>query len=193
MSSGRPPPSASVAPPKHWGGRDIVAEVVRSKAFRWGGPAVLVVAGALGITALNAKKLGISDPWGESWGTFDSPKPEVVPQETNEDSTQQHQQALAAEAEACRTRILEAKASPALPGAPRLEERRALLLARAKAEPVLFLDVPEYTGEVSRGTAARRKALLTTEYPRDVFRETLGTFRDFPERLRELILRDGYI
>lgn len=99
---------------------------------------------------------------------------------------------LVAEAASCRAKIQAAQEQTALPGAPKLEAERALVLARGKSEPVLFLSEPKFTGEVSRGTEARRQALLQTRFPRDVFSDTFRTFRDNPERLRELLLRDGY-
>jgi hypothetical protein len=100
---------------------------------------------------------------------------------------------LEAEAAECRSRIEAAMDTPALPGAPRLEANRSLVLARAKAEPVLFVEAPTYVGEVSPGTLARRKVIEATEFPRDVVQNTIATFRDFPERLRQLLLRDGYL
>ncbi len=105
---------------------------------------------------------------------------------------QDDQQALALEAASCRAKIQQAQEQPALPGAPKVEERRALLLARAKAEPVLFLSEPKFTGEVSKGMQARRSTLLETRYPYDAYGEILRIFRGSPERLRELLLRDGY-
>ena len=157
-----------------------------------GGVAVLV---GLGVAAVNAKQLGIDVPWAETSGSFLSKESSSAPTDGPNEGAEESKQlaALAAEADACAARISEARTAPGLPGAPKLEERRARLLARAKAEPVLFMTEPQYTGEVSPGTAGRRQALLTTKYPRDVFRKTIGTFRDFPVRLRELLLRDGYL
>jgi len=102
------------------------------------------------------------------------------------------QGAMQAEAAECRQKIVEAQEQPAFSGIPKLEARRARLLARAKAEPVVFLEEPKYQGEESVGTEARRRALTRSEFPRDAFKQTFATFRDFPERLRALFLRDGY-
>src|SRR5690606_35177895 len=109
------------------------------------------------------------------------------PKPTSLDDTRRE---LDAEAARCRGRIEAAMEAPALPGAPRLEAHRGLELARAKAEPVLFVEAPSYVGEVSPGTRARRKAIESTEFPRDMLQSTIATFRDFPERLRQLVLRD---
>ncbi len=154
-------------------------------------PLVLIGAAALGIGKWRNKKLSLTEPWGVSTGTIAAAEGRSAAGQPSPD--QLHQAALVADARACRATIEHARAEPALPGAPELERNRALLLARAKAEPVLFLDVPKYTGEVSPGTQARRQSLLTTKYPRDLYLKTIATFRDFPQRLRDLVLRDGYI
>lgn len=190
MSSGRPAPE-SIAPPKYWGMRDRIVERLGTKTFRFGVPLLLVGLAVVGIAKSYDKELGLTEPWGVSTGTLAAAEGKDGPGHTSAQAL--HQAALVADARACRATIDAAMAAPELPGAPALEENRALLLARAKAEPVLFLDVPKYTGEVSRGTEARRTSLLTTKYPRDLFLTTIATFRDFPERLRDLVLRDGYI
>src|SRR5690606_11847875 len=137
----------------------------------------------------------ISDPWNETTGTLAAPEREadIDDHSLEERRREKALAALHAEAEACRVRIDDALSAPALPGIPRLEAQRALLLARAKAEPVLFVDEPQFTGEVSRGMQARRQALLTSKYPRETFLSTIANFRAFPERLREVVLRDGYV
>ncbi len=190
MSSGRPSPD-SIAPPKYWGWRDRVAKGTRSKTFRFVSLLIVIAATTFGVAKYNNKALGFTEPW-------DTPTGTIASAESHGDrgrlsARTLHHAALVAEAKACRAKVDAAMAAPELPGAPKIEAQRALLLARAKAEPVLFLDVPKYTGEVSRGTAARRDSLLTTRYPRDLFLKTIATFRDFPQRLRDLVLRDGYI
>lgn len=97
-----------------------------------------------------------------------------------------------ADYEACLARIEAARAEPALPGAPKLESRRARVLLRAKAEPVLFVSEPRFVGEVTPGMAARRKHLLTTPYQRETVLETLKRFDKMRVELRQLLLRDGY-
>ncbi len=97
-----------------------------------------------------------------------------------------------ADYQACLARIEAAREQPALPGAPQLEARRARVLLRAKAEPVLFVGEPAFVGEVSPGMAARRKHLLTTPYQRTAVLETLQRFSKMRPELRQLLLRDGY-
>lgn len=99
---------------------------------------------------------------------------------------------LAHEYQRCLALIQTAKDQPLASGAPRFEAARAEILARSKAEPVLFLEPPQYRGEVSDGVAARRRALLRTAHPDEMVRLTVNTFSDNPVRLRQLLLRDGY-
>jgi len=103
------------------------------------------------------------------------------------------EKSLEQEAQVCRQRMFAAQEKFAYRGAPRLEEHREMVLVRGKAEPVLFLEVPQYKGEVSRGIRARRRALLRSNYPRDVMRQTMSKFFEFPKKMRQLILRDGYL
>jgi len=149
----------------------------------------------LGWGASHTKELGIDEPWLEPTTTLAAPErePDIDEKTLEERRREKALLALRAEAEACRVKIDDAINAPALPGVPRLEAQRAHLLARAKAEPVLFVDEPQFTGEVSRGMQARRQALLNTKYPRETFLSTIANFREFPERLREVVLRDGYV
>lgn len=99
---------------------------------------------------------------------------------------------LTREAESCRRRIEEARLTPTLPGAPGLETQRALVLARARAEPVVFLDTPEFQGEVSQGLKKQRLRIKKTHFPRDTMLGILRHFRGLYPELRHLLLRDGY-
>jgi hypothetical protein len=80
----------------------------------------------------------------------------------------------------------------ALPGAPGLEARRAELLARAKAEPVVFLSTPEAGGK-SRRAAALRKRLHREETPWGAFEAAYRQLVKRPEELRQVLLSDGYL
>lgn len=99
---------------------------------------------------------------------------------------------LAEESERCQRRIDEALATPSLPGAPRLEKNRALVMARGKAEPVLFLREPEFTDKKPPGMEARRKSLLTASSPREVNLELARHFRGAVPLGRDVFLRNGY-
>lgn len=99
---------------------------------------------------------------------------------------------LVEETELCRQKIAEVLAKPSLPGAPRLEKNRALVMARGKAEPVLFLREPTFQGKKSPGIEAHRKRLLTTSTPRQVNLELARHFRGAVPLGRDVFLREGY-
>lgn len=99
---------------------------------------------------------------------------------------------LAEESERCRERIAAVLQTPSLPGAPRLEKNRALVMARGKAEPVLFVQEPKFTGKKTPGIEARRKSLLTASSPREVNLKLAKHFRGAVPLGRDVFLRDGY-
>lgn len=107
-------------------------------------------------------------------------------------SRELEQEQLARDANACRERIQLAGLGQTMPGAPRFEEQRDLILARAKAEPVLFLSEPRFTGEVSPGMRAHRKRLERPFLQRDTVMGILRHFEGILPELRQLLLRDGY-
>jgi len=80
-----------------------------------------------------------------------------------------------------------------LPGAPKLEKRRAETLARAKGEPVLFLRPPEWQRTSSAVVRGYRKALAESRFPWDTLRSIRDRFRFAPKVGREVLLRDGYL
>ena len=102
-----------------------------------------------------------------------------------------HEQ-LQAEADACRERLRETELGQVLPGDPRFEQHRAAILARGKAEPILFLNAPQFTGEVSPGMRAHRKRLERPFLQRDTVMGILRHFDGILPELRQLLLRDGY-
>jgi hypothetical protein len=95
-------------------------------------------------------------------------------------------------AELCRTRRAAVLSQPALPGAPGLEAVRAELLARAKAEPVLFLDAPHAT-HVRSDLARWRDRLYRVGVPWQVIGEVFARFRGDPTELRQIVLTEGYV
>src|SRR5690606_10619290 len=52
-----------------------------------------------------------------------------------------------AERAACEGKMKEVLAQPAVPGAPESDENRLKILTRAKAEPVLLVDEPQFRDE----------------------------------------------
>ena len=92
----------------------------------------------------------------------------------------------------CRSRIAEAVKEQGQIGAPLLEERRAQILGRAKATPVLFTQQPHVEG--TERPAAQRLRQRLSENPTP--RELGDLYRNFylrPELARSVLLRDGYL
>jgi hypothetical protein len=92
----------------------------------------------------------------------------------------------------CEERIAQIQHAEALPGAPEFENNRALILMRAKAEPVLFLREPRPTTELAKGLAPHQKRLLGST-AREAAYGLVRAFRGRPEDLRQLFLREGYL
>ena len=100
-----------------------------------------------------------------------------------------------AESRACDEVIAHLSAEPALPGSPvNAGFPRALLLARARAEPVLFTRAPvfdEHTG--SAEARAMRAELSAAEPPAYAFERALAHVKNNPELAREVFLTEGYL
>lgn len=83
--------------------------------------------------------------------------------------------------------------TPELPGAPTFERLRSTLLARAKAEPVLFLDTPRFAPASSPTVTSYREHLRNTIHHWDALSFELERFRGRPDIGRQVLLRDGYL
>jgi hypothetical protein len=92
----------------------------------------------------------------------------------------------------CLARIERLRQEPALPGAPELERHRAEVLARAKAEPVLFLREPRNQDDDPEATRLRQQ-LLTAPYPWQAVERILKQTHKQPRLLRRILLADGYL
>ena len=135
------------------------------------------------------------DPWELGTGPGAAQELSLATQATPDDPPVpvEHQAAILRENEECAALYQEVFQQPALLGAPKLEARRELVLARGKGEPVLFVQEPQYTGEVSAGIAARRRSILKSEFPAELMEASTKLFRGLPELLRQTLLRDGYL
>lgn len=100
-----------------------------------------------------------------------------------------------AERRRCQALLAETTAEPQLPGAPAFEQRRAEILARAKAEPAFFVRAPEHLQDenVSVEVTSFRKLIAETRYPWDVLDRFLTGVRGRPQVARATLLRDGYL
>jgi hypothetical protein len=93
---------------------------------------------------------------------------------------------------ACRARWQQLLGQPELPGAPRFEAARAEIMARAKAEPLIFLRAPEERAR--RGNVTRlRERLFRDGVPWQVLGDVFAELRRAPKLLREVLLTDGYL
>jgi hypothetical protein len=100
-----------------------------------------------------------------------------------------------AHSRACAEVIARLNGEPALPGSPiNAGFARALLLARARAEPVLFIRAPVFDERTASSEArALRAELSAAEQPAFAFERALARARKSPELARELFLTEGYL
>jgi hypothetical protein len=73
--------------------------------------------------------------------------------------------------------------------------RRLEILSRAKAEPVVLTDVPQFVDTEDPGVGVRRfrELILKSEHPWDVISARLQRFSALPAEGRATLLRDGYL
>lgn len=141
------------------------------------------------IAELKGQEIGVDGARGRKAGATE---PVDQPAHASDTSGLTQGPAPRLDAATCRARIAEARAKASYPGAPRLEAKRALVLARAKSEPVLFTREPRFTGVVTSGVAMHRNRLLTTPYPRSILLGLIKQYAHMPQ-LRQVLLRDGYL
>ena len=94
--------------------------------------------------------------------------------------------------ELCTSRRQVLENEPALPGAPLLEAARAEILARAKAEPVLFLEPPQPNPAPPEVNLLRER-LYHGAFPWKALATTFAKYRRYPRILRQVLLTDGYL
>ncbi len=94
--------------------------------------------------------------------------------------------------DACQRRRAALLADTPLPGTATLGSVRAELVARAKAEPVLFLEPPR-SPELPPDLAMWRRRLHRTGVPWQVLNEVFSRYLRYPGKLRQLLLTDGYL
>ena len=101
----------------------------------------------------------------------------------------------AAESTACTSVLARLQAEPALPGATvNAGFERALLLGRARAEPVVFWRAPRFDAAQSSPRARElRAALVADEHPAFAFEQVLSKVKKSPALAREVFLTEGYL
>lgn len=97
-----------------------------------------------------------------------------------------------ATADSCALEIERLLSEPALSGAPQLERERAEILARSRAEPVLFLREPKSQGSTAVATRLRQQ-LLAAPLPWTVFEQILKQSQAHLQLTRQVLLADGYL
>lgn len=93
----------------------------------------------------------------------------------------------------CAARIQRAEQEAALPGASEFESKRAMILARAKAEPILFWRRPEVATGVSPEVATLRKRIELGPNQGFALHSLYRVVKNRPEIARALLLREGYL
>jgi hypothetical protein len=94
---------------------------------------------------------------------------------------------------ACRSRVAEIEALPAMPGAPAFDARRAEFLGRARGEPMVFLREPAATPDERLSPAQRAsRASFLRSHPGGRVAGLKARHRRDPAALRALLLREGY-
>jgi hypothetical protein len=94
--------------------------------------------------------------------------------------------------ERCRIELARVAEKPPLPGTAALDSTRAELLARAKAEPVLFWREPRRTEDVTPEVALFRDELARARPPHPVLSRLRKAARDRRELARQVLLTEGY-
>ena len=92
----------------------------------------------------------------------------------------------------CERRRDELQSLEALPGVPEIEAARAEILARAKAEPIVFVTKPQQVG-ASASSLALRERLHEGGVPWQALSDIFSQLKRHPKRLREVLLTDGYL
>lgn len=84
-------------------------------------------------------------------------------------------------------------AQPGEPGTLALDSRRVEVLARVKAEPVVFLRQPEYDPGAPTAVRRQRHGLAASAYPSTMLEILRKGFAVRPEHGRAVVLREGYL
>ncbi|MBN1606904.1 MAG: hypothetical protein JW940_09745 [Polyangiaceae bacterium] len=95
-------------------------------------------------------------------------------------------------ADACETRRRALLSQSGLPAVPVLESNRYEILARARAEPVVFLTPPTEEALPSR-LARLRERLHAAQRPWQALHDAFSQLKGHPRQLRQVVLTDGYL
>ncbi len=90
-------------------------------------------------------------------------------------------------------RVEAAMALPSLPGAPVFEENRAAMVARAKSEPVFFVEAPALGPGVTEEVRTLRQHLERSEFGWRTVRELRDLLKKKKAIAKDVLLPDGYL
>jgi len=93
----------------------------------------------------------------------------------------------------CEQRRQAVRAQPSLPGVPDLEAVRPELVARAKAEPVVFLQRPVAETLPADLTQLRERLHTQDRAAGRALHAVLTQLKHHPKQLRQVVLTDGYL
>jgi hypothetical protein len=93
----------------------------------------------------------------------------------------------------CSQAFQRARAEEVLAGAPALERWRTAILARVKAEPLLFVRVPPKTGTEDAWVRSYQRVLERARHPWGTLEALLPKMVHDRPRTRQVLLRDGYL
>jgi hypothetical protein len=93
----------------------------------------------------------------------------------------------------CESELKLAYSEPALPGTPKLDAKRPVVLLYAKAEPTVFVRTPLPPAHGSEVSDAYRTLLATTTSPWSQLQRLWSVFSANPELGRSVLLREGYL
>jgi hypothetical protein len=116
------------------------------------------------------------------------PAPAAAPQLTTADELE-----VPITTSSCESELKLAYSEPALPGTPKLDAKRPVVLLYAKAEPTAFVRTPLPPAHGSAVADAYRTLLLTTSSPWSQLQRLWSVFSANPELGRAVLLREGYL
>jgi hypothetical protein len=93
----------------------------------------------------------------------------------------------------CEGELRLAYSEPALPGTPKLDAKRPVVLLYTKAEPTAFIRTPLPPAHGSEVADAYRTLLATTSSPWSQLQRLWSVFSANPELGRAVLLREGYL
>jgi len=93
----------------------------------------------------------------------------------------------------CEREFAQVLTEPALPGTPKLDQKRPVVLLYAKAEPTVFVRTPLPRAHGSEVAEAYRTLLSTTDSPWSQLQKLWTVFSANPELGRAVLLREGYL